>query len=58
MFKQKTEDKSQEYSESIVDTIREPLIVLDEELRVVTASRSFYEFFKVSPDRYCGSAYI
>ena len=44
MFKQKTEDKSQEYSDSIVDTVREPLIVLDNDLRVVTASRSFMKF--------------
>ena len=39
MFKEKTEDKSREYSESIVNTLREPLIVLDQDLRVVTASR-------------------
>jgi two-component system CheB/CheR fusion protein len=42
-----TENKSQEYSESIVNTVREPLIVLDKDLRVVTASRSFYEVFNV-----------
>jgi two-component system cell cycle sensor histidine kinase PleC len=54
MFKQKTEDKSQEYSESIVDTVREPLIVLDKDLRVVTASRSFYEVFKVNPEETVG----
>ncbi len=48
MFRLKTEDKSQEYSESIVDTVREPLIVLDQDLRVVTASHSFYEVFKVN----------
>jgi two-component system CheB/CheR fusion protein len=41
------ENKSQEYSESIVNTVREPLIVLDKDLRVVTASRSFYEVFNV-----------
>ena len=31
--------------EAIVDTVREPLIVLDEGLRVVVASRSFYRAF-------------
>jgi PAS domain S-box-containing protein len=31
--------------EAIVDTVREPLIVLDEDLRVVVASRSFYGAF-------------
>jgi two-component system cell cycle sensor histidine kinase PleC len=31
---------SQEYAESIINTVREPLIVLDQYLRVVTVSRS------------------
>ena len=41
---------SLEYAESIIDTVREPLIVLDQDLRVVSASRSFYEFFRVKPE--------
>lgn len=32
---------------AIVDTVREPLIVLDRDLRVVTASRSFFQTFGV-----------
>ena len=36
-------------AEAIVDTVREPLIVLDRELRVVAASRSFYQTFGVEP---------
>lgn len=40
--------------EGIVETIREPLLVLDRYLRVVTASRSFYEFFKVKPEETVG----
>ena len=40
--------------EGIVETIREPLLVLDRDLRVVTASRSFYEFFKVKPEATVG----
>jgi two-component sensor histidine kinase len=35
---------------AIVDTVREPLVVLDRDLRVVAASRSFYLTFKVNPD--------
>jgi len=35
---------------AIVDTIREPLLVLDKELRVVTASRSFYLMFGLRPE--------
>lgn len=34
-------------SQAIVDTLREPLVVLDEDLRVVVASRSFYSKFRV-----------
>ena len=45
---------SQKYAESIVNTIREPLIALDQDLRVVTASRSFYDFFKVNPEETVG----
>ena len=32
---------------AIVDTVREPLIVLDEALRAIVASRSFYRAFQV-----------
>ena len=38
-----------EYAESIVNTVREPLIVMDQNLRVMTASRSFYVFFRTEP---------
>ena len=44
------DDAAREYAESLINTVREPLIVLDQDLRVVTASRSFYEFFKVIPE--------
>jgi nitrogen fixation/metabolism regulation signal transduction histidine kinase len=43
-------DEVREYAENIINTVREPLIVLDHNLRVVTASRSFYEFFNVKPE--------
>ncbi|MEX2185501.1 MAG: PAS domain-containing protein [Pirellulales bacterium] len=36
------------YFEGIVDTIREPLLVLDGDLRVVSANRSFYRAFQTS----------
>ena len=35
---------------AIVATVREPIVVLDEDLRVIVASRSFYRIFKVSPE--------
>jgi two-component sensor histidine kinase len=37
-------------AEAIFDTVREPLLVLDKDLRVVVASRSFYRMFQVSRD--------
>src|ERR1700687_2497685 len=37
-------------AQSIVDTVREPVIVLDKILRVIAASRSFYSTFEVSPE--------
>jgi chemotaxis protein methyltransferase CheR len=37
-------------AQGIVDTVREPLLVLDSELRVIAASRSFYSAFKVRPE--------
>jgi PAS domain S-box-containing protein len=43
-----------EYSESIINTIREPLIALDQDLRVVSVSRSFYEVFKAKPEETVG----
>jgi two-component sensor histidine kinase len=36
-------------AQAIVDTVREPLLVLDKDLRVLTASRSFYSTFRVAP---------
>jgi PAS domain S-box-containing protein len=37
--------EARDFAESIIATIREPLVVLDGQLRVVSASRSFYETF-------------
>ena len=36
--------------EAIVDTVREPLLVLDDALRIVVASRSFYRAFEATPE--------
>ena len=41
--------RAQEYTESIVSTVRESLVVLGSDLRVRTASRSFYNTFDVTP---------
>jgi PAS domain S-box-containing protein len=43
-------ERAQKYAESIVETIREPLIVLTPDLRVITANHSFYGTFQVTPE--------
>jgi PAS domain S-box-containing protein len=43
--------------EAIVDTVREPLVVLDDALRVVVASRSFYRAFGVRPQETEGRSF-
>jgi two-component sensor histidine kinase len=40
-------DEGHALAQAVVDTIREPLLVLDKDLRVVTANRSFYLTFKM-----------
>jgi len=51
---EQAEDEAREYAESIINTVREPLIALDQDLRVVSVSRSFYEVFKVKPEETVG----
>jgi signal transduction histidine kinase len=41
--------QARDYAEAIVETVREPLLVLNLDLRVVTANHSFYETFQVAP---------
>ena len=35
------------YIRTVVDTVREPFIILDEELKVISANKTFYSFFQV-----------
>ncbi len=43
--------KSAEFFRGIIDTVRQPLLVLDAELRVLAINRSFQTTFKVSPEQ-------
>jgi PAS domain S-box-containing protein len=38
------------FSENIFDAVREPIVVLDKELRLVSANRSFYATFRAIPE--------
>jgi len=40
-----------DYAANIVATVREPLLVLDADLRVISANRSFYQNFHVDPEQ-------
>ncbi len=42
--------EAREYAESIVETVREPLVVLDTDLKVISVNPSFYQTFKVTPE--------
>ncbi len=43
------------YSENIVESLREPLLVLNSNLQIITANSSFYETFKVTPEETIGN---
>lgn len=47
-------EASNALAHAIVDTVREPLLVLDKDLRVIVASRSFYRDFRVQPQHTVG----
>lgn len=36
------------YAEAIIETVRDPLVILDKELHVVTVNKAFFDFFHVS----------
>jgi len=43
------------YAERIVATAREPLLVLEEDLRVISANPAFYRVFRLSPEQVEGT---
>src|SRR3984893_14634902 len=47
-------EAARSYSDSIINTIRQPLVVLDEDLNVISASRSFYSIFSIEPEQTVG----
>jgi chemotaxis protein methyltransferase CheR len=47
-------EDAQTLAQAIVDTIHEPLLVLDSAFSVLAASRSFYEIFQVDPEQTMG----
>ncbi len=46
-----------EYSKNIISTLREPFLVLNKNLRIVSANRSFYTTFKVAEKKTIGQLF-
>jgi signal transduction histidine kinase len=42
-------EEARTYAENIVETVRESLLVLDPDLKIISANNSFYQTFKVAP---------
>ena len=42
------------YSDSIINTVREPLVVFDEALRIVSGNDAFYRIFALAPEQAVG----
>ncbi|HEY3425255.1 MAG TPA: chemotaxis protein CheB [Negativicutes bacterium] len=45
-----------EYAEAIVETMRHPLLVLDDDLRLRTANKTFYQMFRGTPEEMTGQS--
>lgn len=43
-------DMAWTYIKTVVDTVREPFLILDEDLQVISANRVFYAFFQTNPE--------
>jgi two-component system CheB/CheR fusion protein len=46
----RTLDQTREYADTIVESAREPILVLDTQLQVTAANPAFYRAFEVSPE--------
>jgi PAS domain S-box-containing protein len=46
---------AREYAENILETVRKTLVVLNSDLKVLTANHNFYDTFKVTPEETIGN---
>jgi two-component system CheB/CheR fusion protein len=47
-------ERALDYANGIVETVRDPLLILDGGLRVERANRTFYRYFRVTPEETVG----
>jgi two-component system CheB/CheR fusion protein len=45
---------AREYADNIIDTVREALLILDKDLKVLSANRSFYKMFNIGSEKTVG----
>jgi two-component system CheB/CheR fusion protein len=50
----KETEKARSFSENIIETLREPFLVLDSDLKISIANKAFYRSFKVSAEETIG----
>lgn len=49
-----TSEETRSFARSIVDTVREPLVILDKDFRVLAAGRRFYSLFQLTGEHTVG----
>lgn len=47
-------EEARDYAEGMIETVREPLVVLDQDLRVLRATSAFFNMFRVSREETIG----
>jgi len=47
-----------DYAESIIDSVKHPLLVLDEERKVISANMAFYDLFTLTPGAVLGQSFL
>jgi two-component system CheB/CheR fusion protein len=50
-------ERARDYASAIIETVRQPLIVLDGELRIEASNGAFYQTFRTSPEETIRSIY-
>jgi two-component system CheB/CheR fusion protein len=52
----KKNEQAREYADNIIDTVRESLLILDKDLKVLSANRSFYRMFSTVREETVGKS--
>ncbi len=56
-LKQNLIEDAKRYSEGVIQTVRDPLVVLDKDLRIERANQAFYDTFKVTEQETIGHTF-